>query len=279
MQFDPQENLAFVIVIYNRQCSESETLAAFDGQLGLRALIVDNSDSPEIIMSNEDFSRSRGYIYVAMGENKGLSCAYNRAISLLDSQVRYVALLDDDTTLPDDYFLTLFRVLASDVNADIFLPTVLASGRMISPCIRRGALFFRADRKDLNRLIEGRRVSAINSGMVLSLEHISRLNGPFDENLFLDCIDHDFMYNQLVVHQSKMSLYPVTLQQRFFDRNPSRTMDDASEQRRRFAIFSRDYIYFCRKNHLGRLIPRIYLMFRAVKLAIRHRSFRLFPLK
>jgi len=274
MQFDPQNDLAFVVVIYNRQCSDSETLTSFRGQSGLRALVVDNSDSREIKAINVDYCQEMGYTHLDMGGNQGLSKAYNQALSLLDDHIKYVVLFDDDTTLPSPYFDTLFQALSQKLDADILLPKVMSTGRLISPCIRRGSLFFKARSGKLSQVVSSRRVSAINSGMVICLKRIPKDSKPFDETLFLDCIDHDFMYNQNIVQHRIVELYEVILDQRFSDRITNRMPEEKTIKCRRFEIFARDYLIFCRKNQLGFFIPRLYLAYRAVKLSVRHRSFR-----
>lgn len=273
MHSNVNKTAGIIVVIYNKLCSDSETLASLTDSSAYFVLVLDNSTSEDICRSNGKYCAKHDYKYHSFGSNVGLSMAYNYGISLLDKLTMTVIILDDDTVLPQDYFQQAEQALLSDETSAVLVPLVYANNKLISPCRRTGAIFRRYRSLGSNNKLPAKS-SAINSGMIIRLNKINqefRESGLYDEKLFLDCVDHDFMLNQIENQDLTASTFPAVLQQGFFDTQPKDSFRTEAVARR-FTIYANDYRYFCCKNKLGRVIPILYLLFRAIKLSISNQS-------
>lgn len=273
MHSNMSKTAGIIIVIYNKLCSDSETLASLTNLSAYIILVLDNSTSEDICRNNNKYCVDHDYKYHSFGSNVGLSIAYNYGISLLEKETKTAIILDDDTVLPQDYFQQAEQALISDETSTILVPLVYANNKLISPCRRTGAIFTRYKTLGSSTKLPTQ-ASAINSGMIIKLSKInqeSQRSLLYDEKLFLDCIDHDFMLNQVNNRGLTASTFPAVLQQGFFD-NQSKSSSRTEATARRFSIYAHDYRYFCYKNRLGKVIPFLYLLFRAVKLSIGNQS-------
>lgn len=255
--------IGVVVVIYNKKCMESVSFTGISLDETVLSLLVDNSTDREIQSFNRTACTDAGCEYISMDGNNGLAKAYNAAIGQIGSRIDYLMLLDDDTAVPGDVFTILRKAIAQNTSADVLVPFVLDQAALLSPCRRWGSLFFRLKKRPES--FDGR-MSAINSGLVIRIDPENRENPLFDDKMFLDCIDHDFILRRIRQGDS-IALYPAEFRQNFFDRSSGR---DAAVIR--FAIFAKDYLYFCRAFRLSMPIARMYLVYRMIRLNIRFRT-------
>ena len=182
-----------VIVIYNENCADSPSCTALIN-LGHKPIIVDNSTMEN---NNEQFCISNGLEYISMHGNKGIPKAYNCALDHIKARNKegYVIWLDDDTELDSNYFTELEKAINSDKEAKIFVPVVYSLERdnyILSPCILNTNRVFNLKPIDTLDDIDSKEIlSAINSGMAVDISVYD--NYRYDENMFLDFVDHDFM--------------------------------------------------------------------------------------
>ena len=122
-------DLYVVIVVYNTSCQDSISYnRAKDSSV--KIIVCDNSTSD---YGNEEIVKNDGNIYINMGGNNGLSKAYNAAIQVINKDNRYICLFDDDTDMGKKYFDKVLSYINMS-NADILLPVVKTSTRILSPC-------------------------------------------------------------------------------------------------------------------------------------------------
>lgn len=265
--------LGVVIVIYNCLCSESPTVCYFKKKQGIRIIIMDNSTDPSIIQANQSVGSS--YIeYISSGVNVGLSKAYNQAIKILNNTVEYIMLLDQDTIMSEDCLCQLEYALHNEPDVDIFLPYVSDKRGLLSPCKRFSCLFFRIHKAPELFL---KNMSAINSGMVFRINIVDLVSDQilFDEELFLDCIDHLFVLNQFR-NGRRIGFYSANLNQSFFDQEQVGKARDLEKGLVRFSIYKRDFLLFCHKCSLNLILAHVYLFYRASKLNSRYRSIKFY---
>lgn len=177
-----------IIVLYNQRVEFSSSYRKFRS-LNLPLLVIDNSTESEYIEHNKRITSEDGNTYCSMGENAGLSKAYNHAIEILKEQSYedYILMMDDDTDFPED-FLEAMEKAIEEHSADIYLPIVQAENHILSPCqIENDRIRELEDQKH----IDFSKLSAINSGMVISMRVFDKIH--YNEALFLDYVDHDFM--------------------------------------------------------------------------------------
>lgn len=177
------KDLVAIIVIYNASCQSSVSYRRLM-ENGIDIIVCDNSTRD---YGNEKIVENDSNIYINMGGNKGLSKAYNAAIDKIKNDYKFICLFDDDTDMGNDYFGKVLNYINSST-AEIFLPVVKTKTRILSPCQ------FKKKRaveiKNLNT-IDKDNISAINSGMIINTKVFN--NYRYNENIFLDYIDHDFM--------------------------------------------------------------------------------------
>ena len=241
-----------IIVAYNKFCGDSPTCEAVK-KAGLNAVVCDNSTKD---FGNKKYCEDNGFHYISMNGNKGLSKAYNKALDFLSVKEGYAVILDDDSVLPNDFFSDVQSVISSNSSPDLVLPVVLAGNVIISPCIKKGIRV--RSPKSINEL-DINNITAINSGMIVSLKYFE--NYRYDENLFLDYIDHDFMdsfknsKNKFVIADN------IVINQNFF----GMTVKDVKAKKVRYSLFKNDFIYYAKKHKKNMFLARLILINRRIK--------------
>lgn len=229
-----------LVVIYNKKCINSRSIKC----------IIDNSyykyqqviifDNSETDFGNQSFCEKYGFVYYWFCENWGLSKAYNYVIHHLTND-GYLTILDDDTLITEDYFKEA-KFLVETKEFDIILPVVKAGEAIISPCNTK----YKSGSKIINDIcdIDFRKISAINSGMIVKRTVYDSFT--YNEDLFLDCVDHDFM---LSVRNAglKIKIMECTIEQNY-SRKEKGSIHGAII---RFLIYKRDFkIYAERAGNL-----------------------------
>jgi len=225
-------NFFAVTVIYNRSLSDSLSFSTLK-DTGVEIFVCDNSTED---MNNAAFESESVHV-LPMGGNVGLSKAYNRALDALDGKDGYVCIFDDDTAVPSDYFDLMAKEIEK-TGADILLPTVFDGRGYMSPCKIDGVVASAVSSLDE---LTAENISGINSGMAVSLEVFK--NYRYDENYFLDFIDHKFLSDMKKQNRKITAARSVELKQSF----SANDFSDIRAARRRFSIFKKDYSLFCRQ--------------------------------
>jgi len=228
-----------IIVVYNQRCSDSVTC---------RNLLAMGANAPDVIIfenstsdfGNREYCRENGWIYLGGEGNLGLSKAYNSAIDYLSGQGYndWICLFDDDTDVTGAYFTALEA--AAEKGGQLCVPYIYSGGRLLSPCRitpSHKAIPFASEQE--TAAYQGRDISAINSAMAMSMELFRDYR--YDENIFLDGIDHTHM-QKMAEKQIALSLLDVRLYHSFSgDEQPAK-----SSAVTRFRLFSHDYAYIFR---------------------------------
>ena len=250
-------NINALVVVYNKSMTESAAAASLQTP-GVRVFIADNSTED---FGNRTFAQRRGYTYVDMGGNMGLSKAYNRVISLLDKNEDLICLFDDDTTVDSRYFEALAAAAAAHPEIDLFAPVVRDRQGMLSPCVISGAICRRV--KDTEDLPE-QGVSVVNSGLAIRLKVFRDYR--YDEGQFLDYIDHAFIRDIAGYERKRILIMEdVTLKQRF---SGTREAEPRGVDGRATAYSKRDVGYFCRKYRISGLNRLALLAKRRIRLIL-----------
>lgn len=236
-----------VMVVYNKRLAECPSFRSAKRQSNVQLLVVDNSTDE--LVQNQEEARKAGAWFLSMNGNYGLSRAYNAAFDVLrEKPGDWIVLLDDDTEIPDDYWLQL-RMESPDA---VLLPVVMtANGKMISPAEMK---------HDIPHMVKSsesiREITGINSGMAIPKQLADSYF--YDERLFLDYVDHQFL-KDIKKSGEKIRILPVYLKQNF-----SVDILDLAPAIRRLKIQKRDlltyysttpwkakYLIFKRKLHLA----------------------------
>lgn len=200
------DSLVACIVIYNTSIDDSPSFKSLYEQLeNSQIFIFDNSSRNDIADRNATISSNYKVNYQRTS-NVGLGHTYNFAIGVVKNYCEYIGFFDQDTFIPKDYISVVSDQVRNNRNiADVFVPYVMANGVMISPVFKK---------KSLIRKREPEVRSAINSGMFVRMTVFDMIE--FDDNLFLDYVDHDF-FNKINFNQNIVSVLPSTIDQNFSD--------------------------------------------------------------
>jgi rhamnosyltransferase len=141
------------------------------------------------------------------------------------------------TAVPENYF-TLMEKEIEKTGADILLPCVFDGNGYMSPCKISGvSVSAISSLEELNE----ENISGINSGMAVKTEVFKAYR--YDENYFLDFIDHKFLSDMKKQKRKIAAAKSVELKQSF----SANDFSDIKAARRRFAVFKKDYSLFCRQ--------------------------------
>ncbi len=216
-----QNNIVFVIVIYNKLIDDSITIKTIKNiGLEINMIIVDNSDeqNQSIRRLNGEKCLAKKVQYINMGGNKGLSKAYNSAIELCDGYDAIV-LMDDDTEISKEYICELDRCLSIDKDIDIFAPIVYGQdGVIYSPnefnFLRNKFMKDEFDFPSMDKF------NAIAS--CLAIRPCVFNDYRFNESLFVDQVDQNFFCDQRK-RNVRFGIIPVTIRQNFYQRGSDLT--------------------------------------------------------
>ncbi|MBQ8880993.1 MAG: hypothetical protein IJ030_02300 [Oscillospiraceae bacterium] len=252
---------AAAVVVYNTACQDSPTCRALQKLTDITVLIYDNSTRD---FGNREFCREAGWVYLGGQGNLGLSKAYNACIDYLtDSQkADMLCLFDDDTDLEPAYFDALRKARAQS-DGHIFVPMIFAGGQLISPCVLDPGHKVRMFANEQEaRDYDGDNFSAINSCMAIDLRVFRDFR--YDENIFLDGIDHNFT-QQMAKRGEKTH---------FLDYRCSHAFSGVEKPPKasalvRFRIYAKDYAYILQDNKAAyyRLVGK-----RALRLLLQYKS-------
>lgn len=232
-----------IVVIYNHFLKDSVTIQSLATQ-DIELVVCDNSDANlQYIDENATFAKEHSMQYLSMNGNQGLSYAYNRGVEFL-LEVKHmmpsdwVVLLDDDTTLPENYVEQI--ILNSQADDKILLPIVLDGIGIMSPVYMPGRVARRLESKEAIRDCDVKKLSGINSAMVIRAEIFQKYR--YNEEMFLDYIDHMF-----IMDMRRWKIYPrvldVSIRQHF-----SAVIDSKEAARKRFRLQKKDLRIFYRKQ-------------------------------
>ncbi len=252
-----EARITALLVIYNRRCEDSPSFEQLRADSSARVVVVDNSTEEN---DNASCCAKRGFGYIAMGGNMGLAKAYNRGIAWIkkNTDATHVLLLDDDTTLPEDFLEKTAHSIEMHPQAGIYVPTVYDEVGLLSPCRIEG---WRVTRVSSPAELTAATFTAINSGMTIDLTLFK--NYKYDEGYFLDYIDHAFL-RDMKVPGVKMVVTGQTLTQRFAGNEHG----NKQAAKRRLGIFKQDFRRFCGSSLKGRLFAQAVIIRRRIKIAL-----------
>lgn len=190
-----QSEVLALIVVYNQNPIETISLrtlvAAQNDSARIRLLIWDNSPNPHHVtefppLVFEDVT------YVSTPENFGLSAIYNKVIKKYLQLNEYLLLLDQDSSIPIDFFERFHQHSSKHPEIDLFLPTIRANGRFVSPLpyFYGWGKYWKQPRIGIQR---SKFCSAINSGMLISSKYLKGDFLGYDERLRFYGTDTQFM--------------------------------------------------------------------------------------
>lgn len=250
-----------ILVIYNKQIDDSIAYkslqkAAKRSRNKVTFIITDNSTDLDVKSLNH--SSLCNDMYIDMQGNKGLSCAYNRAISQIEKKAEnWIITSDQDTTFPESLFNELEQAIDAG-NGKVYAPKVVNSYSQMSP------FYLKFDFKpNIMRVI--------NSGLAIRSDIFTTVR--YNEDLFLDFVDYDFV-NSLFQKNISIEVTDIRLYQDFSGTDFS----NKSSAQKRHEIYLKDATkyYMCWKHSI--IAKRFYILKRTINLTLRFKSLSFFKL-
>ena len=209
-------NIFPVIVVYNKSIKESITLLqlANCNIPNENIIVVDNSTQDYGV---ESLCSVSGYKYISMHGNKGLSKAYNQALTYLKPIAKskdLVMWLDDDTNVTSEYYELLLKEAGKVDSYDIFMPIVIGQDSVIySP--NEGHFFRSKFMKSIHDEIDLRKINGINSCLAVRMRIYS--DYYYSEDLFMDLTDNRF-FDDMRNRNANFCILRTPIYQNFFQR-------------------------------------------------------------
>lgn len=263
-----QTKITIAIVVYNKFCAECATFKCIDtlNKNNYNVIVYDNSTKD---FKNKEYCEERNVVYLGGEGNNGLSKAYNSIVNYLlnDASSEIICLFDDDTKISEEYFDALIKELY-DENFSIFVPVVESNGKIISPFKSRKGHRAKKYKKIEDVFCTNKELGAINSGMAIRLSIFNDYR--YDENIFLDGIDHKF-----ILDSRKRGCKIKVLN--YVCKHSLSSMEKQSKDSAiiRFRIFVKDYRYILKKSKFAyfRLVGK-----RALRLTLQYKTLSFFKI-
>ena len=287
--------IAVIAVLYNQKLTAGNTWNTLLRPVLHRAQIIlaDNSDDRQLREENRKAAETCGAVYIDMEENRGLSAAYNRAIGVIaggtdsrnedraggkteetDSAEKYgsrdewIVTADQDTCFPENY-LQILEETAGQTKCDVLVPVVRAGQKQLSPCRRKGARFVPYEQEKLSEK-ELQEAFFINTGLAFRKSIFEDPSVRYEEKLFLDFADFDFINRLRTEKKVRFGLLPHVVLQQEFSGTEARTAEQDLE---RFRHFAGDGRLFYERWYDKKTAERA-VRIRALRLAAKHHDTR-----
>jgi len=255
-----------VTVIYNCFIENSTKLRS--DTVEVEYIFVDNSTTLEIKEKNQAYCNENHLRYIDMHGNFGLPKAYNEAIKNIEiNEQNWILISDDDTNFPENFLDNYIIAIRDNPQKKVFVPIINDSVGIMSPAQQKGKKFVHSIETDFNSHIEN--YSFINSGTCINSKVFESIT--YDENLFLDYVDHDFVNSvkEKFGNDVFFVIQDLKINQNFSGVSNNSFESDFS----RFKIYAKDLKYYHQKWYGTKKTAIRQLYLRAVKLCLKHKCF------
>lgn len=214
-------NLIFGIVCYREKYWETQSFKdlidsfrSYNSHSDLCICIFDNTDTED--WGHEDWSLTDSNIrldYFRDSSNPGIAAAFNHFATVAQSQhIDWIVFLDQDTSLPLDFYEKYFLQAQKSNSCNLVLPKVYSNSALISPSHYK---WYRTShiKEPLLEEIELNSITAINSGLMVKRDFFLK-NGGYNKNLRIDFCDHEFI-ERINGKGHYASILDISLQQDF----------------------------------------------------------------
>jgi len=254
-----------LIVIYNQDFSKSAIFNIIKYCKTLQVFFFDNSTNTEIALINQK-NLQRDNFHYYKSKNIGLSKAYNYLLNIiLKIHFNWVVILDQDTFIDNSFLDLVHETVNKNHFNGIYIPKVCYKIKDKTFTLSPKKSFFSGSNfligKNKSNLI------AINSGMLINT-NVYRAIGLYNEELFLDFIDQEFLrrYRKKFPY---IYLYNSQLIQEFSGVQYNSIKNSLD----RFTIFLKDSKFYYSQSFFHKLYRLIRIIFRSLKFSFIYKNF------
>lgn len=258
-----------VLVLYETRLEHCESFLSLSKNLKnsgskMDIVVYDNSSEPSY--EKEANFDNWNLHYIHDRSNPGVSKAYNEGFKIgKELNKKWLLLLDQDTTFPQDALIKYFDAMNSYKNSVLFAPVLIVNNKIYSPSryyLKRG-FHLKSINAGLNRI---RNKTLLNSGICISLDAFEKIGG-FNEKVKLYFSDFNFI-DRYRRHYSDFIVLDTLCEHKMF------TIENknAQSQLRRFTYFC-DGARNSSDNCVDFCIYFSFAFLRAIKLSITFKTF------
>ena len=242
-----------LIVLYGRDLRTSDSYRSALKFFKKEQIYIYSNRSDNLVVDD-------GVTYWGDGKNHGLSYAYNYFIKHVKcNDDDFLIIFDDDTKFGKEYYDAVCGAVLNG-NGDLFLPIVKSNSHIISPSkILNGRIAQIKTNDDVSDLS----LTGINSGMMICCKIFKSIK--YNEKLFLDYVDHDFM-GKVNSAGYKISILNAIIEQNFSRNSTNNWKNDLF----RYKIFKNDFFFFF-NTHSMMGYGFIFCIKRKLELAWKHK--------
>jgi len=221
----------------------------------VKVLIYDNSPN------RWDGAFEAGWVYHHDPSNGGIAAAYNTAFHMAQGSAEWLLLLDQDSSLSEDFLEKLFVArdrCGQDHQVAAVVPRIYTGGVLISPWqVKLGR---RIRERDTG--LRPYEITALNSGSMVRVGFLAQLGG-FNPVFWLDFLDY-WLYHQIHTHG-----YRVFVSQASMTHNLSLLSDNYVGRERYENILAAETTFTnCYRPRLEQMLYPIRLLLRSVEQAL-----------
>lgn len=179
--------IAGVVVLYNSGVEVIDNINTYIDQIK-KLYVIDNSDSPNLVLIHQ-LQSFRSIVYIPNIGNYGVADALNIAAHrAINDNFTYLLTMDDDSRAPSNMISSMIDFINNYANPEeLGIVSVDHSGSLSADAY-----------KEVNL--------TMTSGNLLSL-HAYQKVGPFNKNLFIDHVDHEY---NLRLYLNKFKIIEIT---------------------------------------------------------------------
>ena len=232
-----ESKILFVVVLYNERLSDCNTY---------KTLLCNYDNYPLFVYDNSPISMNyhvrSNLFYVHDSSNPGISFAYNQAaIFAKENNYEWMLFLDQDTIFPSNIIQDYLISMENNPQIKMFLPRVMANNDYyMSPSISRFRISYLSLQAPIG-IISLKKYTAINSGLLVNIDAFINVGG-YDESVFLDFSDHEFIRRFRMKYESVFVIDSVCMQ------NFSSLTQSSDQKNKRFSLFCLSLINCNRRN-------------------------------
>ena len=204
-----------IVVLYKCAPNDSLTIKGLLNNYKYNPKLFDHL---KLIIYENDYCDSKTVIFPFDSEhvrnqtNDGVAKAYNYALkAAIDTNFKWLLLLDQDTSIPDDFISKIFNKIDRTNTLDVvaIVPKIYNYESQISPSkVCWGGVHRPFVANNLNST--NLEINALGSGSIIFVDYIRGIGG-FNEEYWLDGLDC-WLYRKIYLSGKKLSLLDVELQ-------------------------------------------------------------------
>lgn len=263
------KKILLLIVNYNLEIQSSKTIESLKKiDFDMLNFEYDTFIWDNIPRKNNGIIRKNILEYYPSNENVPLSKIYNFAIKKFKNTHNYIIILDNDSCIKREYFFELEKTILENQKISLILPIVKSNHKIVSPAklyFIKGKYF----KKIKPGVAKSKNLSAINSGMAISMEYLKKSSFKYDEDLRFYGTDTYFMKKYQKI-EDKLFILNFVLEHSLSAHN----IENVEKKLFRYNDFKNGMKVIYKNNVFKLFLVIVYLKLLDIKMFIKNKNIR-----